>query len=279
MFCAQSDISYDAAHIMDVLEFLSKLHFDEKLSYSAPNCARSALSSYLLPSSEHQSVGSHPLVSRFMRGVFNSNPPRPRYTEIWDVGVVLIVLHSWSPATFLSLLQLTHKVAMLMALVSAQRVQSLQKLRLDRMLTSASGITFFVHDPIKQSRPGTSGLKLQFIAYPLDPKLCVVAHLQQYIKVTKGLRGSELALLVSHKKPHKRVSAQTISRWLKQVLGDSGVDTKMFKSHSTRAADTSAARVMDVPLDQILSAAGWSSARTFQTFYNKPLARPSVFAN
>ena len=34
-------------------------------------------------------VGSHPLVIRYMRGIFNLRPTKVRYTEVWDVNKVL----------------------------------------------------------------------------------------------------------------------------------------------------------------------------------------------
>ena len=34
-------------------------------------------------------VGSHPLISDLLSGVFNMNPPSPRYNFIWDVQQVL----------------------------------------------------------------------------------------------------------------------------------------------------------------------------------------------
>lgn len=165
-----------------------------------------------------------------------------------------------------------------MALVSAQRVQSLYKLRLDNMKPSTVKITFRILELVKQSRPGTSGLSLEFRAYPPDPRLCVMTHLLLYLRTTKALRGSKMALWVSFKQPHGRVSVPTISRWLRQVLGAAGVDTDILKSHSTRAAATLAAINMEVPMGHILATAGWSTEKMFQIFYNKPIAKPAVFA-
>lgn len=63
-------------------------------------------------------------------------------------------------------------------------------------------------------------------------------------------------LLSSSWPPFKRVSRDTISRWVKLVLTDSGIDTSRFKPHSTRAASTSAASNASVSLDDILHTAG-----------------------
>ena len=43
----------------------------------------------------------------------------------------------------------------------------------------------------------------------------------------------------------------------------------MFSAHSTCATSTSAAKTGQVPVEQILKAAGWSNAKTFGQYYNK----------
>lgn len=60
--------------------------------------------------------------------------------------------------------------------------------------------------------------------------------------------------------------------------GSDSVNIYMVKSHSTRAASTSAARAMYVPLDDILVAAGWTNEITVHRFYNKPITGLGVFA-
>ena len=51
----------------------------------------------------------------------------------------------------------------------------------------------------------------------------------------------------------------------------SGINTAIFKPHSTKAASTSKASKKGVPLGHILKTAGWSRASTFARFYNKPV--------
>ena len=70
-----------------MLEFLTDL-FDKGLQYRTINTYRNAISMTHLPL-DGSLIGSHPLVSRFMKGVFQSRPPCPRYLATWDVSVVL----------------------------------------------------------------------------------------------------------------------------------------------------------------------------------------------
>lgn len=54
-------------------------------------------------------------------------------------------------------------------------------------------------------------------------------------------------------------------------MAKAGIDTSVYKAHSTRAAVTSTAKGKQVPMDTILSTAGWSSESTFARFYDKPI--------
>ncbi|CAH3175287.1 unnamed protein product [Porites lobata] len=101
----------------------------------------------------------------------------------------------------------------------------------------------------------------------------------KYLIRTSNLRGSCSQLLICHCKPHGPASKDTISRWLKQVMLDAGINTSVFKPHSTRSAATSAAKSADVPLDEIMTTAGWRSSSVFAVYYNKPLLNDSSFAN
>ena len=67
-------------------------------------------------------IGKHPLVSRLFKGIYNSQPPQPRYSATWDVDVVI----RQGENDDLSLKQLSQKLALLMALVDASRVSELQ---------------------------------------------------------------------------------------------------------------------------------------------------------
>jgi hypothetical protein len=74
--------------------------------------------------------------------------------------------------------------------------------------------------------------------------------MEQYLKQTKPLRGSETGLFVTLVKPFKHVFRDTISRWIRSVMKDAGVDVTIFKPHSTRAASTSTANTVAVPIEE-----------------------------
>lgn len=62
-------------------------------------------------------------------------------------------------------------------------------------------------------------------------------------------------MLISYANPHGPVSRDSVARWIKQSMKSAGIDTSVFKSHSTRSASTSAAKVADVPIEDIMATA------------------------
>ena len=243
-FCAEQKLSIYQTDVLPVLQFLTII-YEKTHSYSAVNTARCALSSFIVLDSG-QTIGTHPLISRFVKGVFNLHPPAPRYKEVWDVRLVLDFLRSLSPIASLGLRDITLKLCMLIALISAQRCQTLHLLRIDCMKFKSNSVTFTVKELLKQSKPGNTGLTLNLKAYPPDRRLCICRVLKHYLLCTKPLRKNSKQLFISYRKPHEPVGKQTISRWLCKVLHQAGVDTSLYKAHSTRAASSSAARDRNV---------------------------------
>ena len=229
--------------------------------------------------STHDSVtlGAHPLVRRFMKGVFNLRPTKPRYSVTWNVDKVLDYFRSSLPVEQLSLKDLTLKVTMLIALCTAARSQTLRLLSLSNMTVTDDGFMFGFDELLKQSRPGYVTPDVNLRSYTIDKQLCVCIALTEYLSRTRPLRGDERQLLISFVKPYRSVSTSTISRWLKLVMKYSGVDVDQFKPHSVRAATTSKAKANLVPIDHILDTAGWSSKSTFAKFYDKPVQRDNTF--
>ena len=67
-------------------------------------------------------------------GVFESRPVMPRYTAVWNENQVLDYFKTLYPVNELSLKSLTLRLTMLLALVTAQRGQSLLFLDVDSMM-------------------------------------------------------------------------------------------------------------------------------------------------
>ena len=266
-FCAQKTIVVEEASVENGIDFLASL-YEDGLGYSAINTARSALSS-VLAFPGNVTFGNHPLVSRFLKGVFELKP----YHRIWDVSVVLGHLKTLEPVYALDLKALTLKFTMLLCLLTGQRCQTLSKLDITLMQKLPGKYVFTIGEKLKTTRPGKHLEPIELTAFEPDINLCVVTHLNQYLVKTENLRGSTSQLLISYVKPHKAVSNTTIGKWCKSVLKDAGIDVTEFTSHSGRSAATSYASHTSLTLQEILKAGGWSNAQTFAKHYHKPIVR------
>ena len=254
-----------------------KLKFS--LGYSALNTARSALSAVVICDNSRESVGTHPDICTYLRGVFNEKPPIPRYNRIWNPKLVLDFLRSngWFPARRLSLKKLTLKLTILLALVSGHRCETLCQLDLSDMIKTKNEYRFNLTGLIKQSRPGFKNPQPVFRTYPADKRICVYKYLHTYIDRTKEIRGENTKLLLTFQSPHHPPTGNSVSRWLKVMLKRSGVDTELFGAHSCRAASVSAAKRGGANIEEILVNVGWTQESTFAKFYNKPLVSSTTY--
>lgn len=274
-YCRERKISEVQISINIVLDYLTIL-FENGLGYSSINTARSALSALGLVI-DNVLVGAHPLVVRFMKGVYNLRPTKSKNICVWDVSLVLNYLRKLSPVNMLTLQEVTLKLVMLIALTNATRVQTLKFLSVDCMEKLRDEFVFHLDVLLKQSRPGYKNPDVKLRAFPPDRRLCVYTVLKEYIKRTEILRVHTKQLLISYIKPHKAVTCSTISRWIKVVLQKSGIDTRQFSAHSVRSAATSKAKLYNVSLADIMSKAGWTNVNTFATFYNKRIINSNSF--
>ena len=239
------------------------------------NTARSVLSNLLKPF-DGVAFGSHRLTERLLAGIARTRPSVPRYTQTWDVAVVLNHLRSKMPLASLSWKDLTFKLVSLVALVTAQRCQTIHLLDTAHMTKTDSKFSFQIAKPLKTSKPGRSLPQVELHKYH-EEAVCVYRTLERYIEVT-ALYRKQSALFLSYHAPHNPVGKDTISRWIKCGLHEAGIDVDQFKAHSTRAASTSAARHQSLPVKDILVVAGWEHESTFDKFYNKSDSLQKTYA-
>lgn len=273
-FCQQHDYRVFEPSPTEVLEFLAK-ELETVGSYSTLNTSRSAISLI-----SHDSIGENPLIKRFCKGAGHLKPPRPKYDYVWDPQPVIAKLASLYPHENLSLEVLTKKLLLLLALGSGQRCQTLSLLKISQITENDDVLFIKVPDRIKTSAPGRAQPLLQFPRFHEKKELCIASTLKLYLHRTKELRSDGCDnLFVALRKPHGPVSSQSISRWIRQMLNECGIDDE-FGAHSTRHASTSQAAKKGIALDIINRAASWSGeSRVFANFYKRPIVDPKAFAN
>ena len=139
-WCAGRRIDPFSCHVREFLDFLADL-YEEGLEHRTVNSIRYAVSMTHCHV-EGVPIGQHPLVTRLIKGVYNSRPPRPRYSATWDVDSVIRYLASLEGDNVLFLKTLSQKTALLMSLVEASRTSELQTLDLRFRVFKPEGVIF-----------------------------------------------------------------------------------------------------------------------------------------
>ena len=207
------------------------------------------------------------LIKQFMKGVFKQKPSMPKYFSTWDPQIILEFMKTWEDDG--SLKQLTLKTAFLMLLCSTKRGQEIVNIHIDNIHITEDEIIIRSGDLTKTSKPDTKDPLIIFPKFIQHTRICIYSLLKEYLGRTEILRKEEKQLFISFAKPYKKISRDTLSRWIKLMMKKGGVDTEMYKTHSLRHAATSCAASKDVSLSVILSRVGWKQESTFTRFYKR----------
>lgn len=273
-FCRDNSNDPHVGSLSSIMIFLTE-RFHKGDTYGSLNSHRSALSLLL-----GNNLTLDDQIKRLLKGAYKLRPALPKYTNTWDPQIVLNYVANWMPNVELSLENITKKLVVLLALSTAHRVQTFSLIKLQNIIVGPSGIKIGILDIIKTSGVGHDQPVLHLPYFNENSAICPATTVKDYINVTANIRSEVTnSLILTYKKPHQPASAQSISRWIKQVLGASGVDVATFGAHSARHAATSAARAAGISVDVIRKTAGWSSSsETFAKFYHRPIIDDDHFA-
>lgn len=267
IFCSGRKIDYLSASISEVLQFLQYQYDNKTIKYGTFNNYRSALS-LILPE-----VGTNPLVCRWIKGVSRVRPPARKYNFTWDPNQVIDMLEKWYPNGDLSLEKISKKLSTLLALTTAHRMQTLSLIKVENIHISPEKIQILIPDVIKTTNVRSEQPCLQIPFFTERPQVCVASTLLAYLEKTAPLRSEvQNHLFLGTRKPYLTVGTQTLSRWIKATLAESGINTEIFGGYSAKHAAVSAAFRNGVLLRTIRKTAGWAkNSSTFTRFYNIPI--------
>lgn len=278
-WCGEREINPYSATLDQIADFLTFL-FESGLQYRTISGYRSMLSA-VLPPYQNSPVGKHPFITRLIKGVFQSRPPKVRLLPEWDLDIVLEALQKapFEPLSNSDMKSVTYKAVFLVAVTTYRRCSDIQSLRIDHesMKVQEKGITFIRHGLSKQDRQNHFGMKIFVPSFPekqlLDPKRALCIYMERTQNLRQNLSSSDKGkLFLSLNAPHKPVSAPTISSWIVKVVQMAYTD-KNFKvrAHSTRAIAPSWALYNGASTKAIIEAADWATESTFVKHYLRDL--------
>nr|CAI5869185.1 unnamed protein product [Callosobruchus analis] len=264
-YCTENNLSLYAAPVSEVIQFLHQLFSNGNHLYGTFNSYRSALSLIF-----HKELSNNPLLKRFLKSIARQRPQTPRYNYTWDPGVVLRYLQGLKGTPSLKLL--SQKAVTLLALVTGGRLQTISLIRLSNIVSSTEKIQIYITDHIKTTFALKTQPCLHIPFFSGNKSICPASTLLKYIDATEGLRQNEDYLFLTYAGKHRRATKQTISRWVKCTLKEAGVETFLFKPHSTWHSAASAAKRAGISIEEICRTA------TFARFYERPLQDTGNFS-
>lgn len=151
---------------------------------------------------------------------------------------------------------LTKRTILLLALSTGQRLQTITNIEITNIDISKDDIKIKIPVRLKPTRLGAAQPVLTLPYLHEDKRLNVATTLIAHIKATKKLKGKEESLFIATRKPFKKVSVQTLSRWIHKDLDEAGINTEVFSAYGIKHASTSAAWSKGVDLETIKRTAG-----------------------
>ncbi len=198
-FCALKGWNSRIFSVPRIIEFLVYVKDTLGLGVQSVSGARSAVGAYATAvNRKYAKITEHELISTLIKGMGNKNPPVKRYQQLWNPQQVLNHIKTWPNNEELTLLQLSRKLVMLIALISGSRCQTLHLLREKRMDISEDCYCCYLPVTLKTSKYGDKEHVVHLPKYT-DTKLCVHAAMTEYLARTKPLRqaGSDKVFIIS----------------------------------------------------------------------------------
>ena len=198
--------------------------------------------------------------------------PSIKEGEVWDKEMILNYLRSQPNNEDLSLGYLGKKAATLILLCTARRFKDVVNLNLSSCTRNNFQYTFVLTRPSKTYTQSTYEMQRVTIKRFKDKKVCPYNAISHYINKTKNVRRTQFLFVTSNN--FKSVAPATLSRWVKNILQDAGVDTTVYKPHTTRHASASSFAYSTNNLAQTLKLGCW---KTTSSFYKHYLRKPVYY--
>ena len=160
------------------MDFLSGM-FDKGHAYSTINSTKCAIATIVhIP--PYNSLNKHPLINKYMTGVFNLRPPKPKLSFVWDVNILFRYFEQQGDNDSLSDKLLTQKLLILLLLLGAHRSSTVKLFSVSNMVLNDLSVTFIPTEVLKHSRKGKPQDKFEYRSYT-DKKLCIISCLREYL--------------------------------------------------------------------------------------------------
>lgn len=252
----------------ELAKFLAHVYHVDKLSLNSIMLHKSVVATMTNPDNS-SSLSSHPVVSKMIKGIAASQPPKVTRT-IWNVSD----LRKWvenNPPLISSYFEVARHLTLLFLLLSGRRVHDLTLLRIDsaHLQHLQDSIMFW---PGYGSKTDSSSFRQsgwQFI----NNTSSNIWNISYWTGIFLDLRLARCgsidlnSLFVSSYEKVRPASRAVIAGWISTALAAAKLPVS---AGSIRSAVNSSLARDNLPLDLILSRGNWRSVDTFLKHYYRP---------
>ena len=136
--------------VTHVLDFLSAM-FEKGRAYSTINSAKYAIATIVhIP--PYDSLNKNPLIKKYMTGIFNLRPPKPKLSFVWDVDILFRHFEQQGDNCLLSEIVLTQKLIIILLLVGAHRLSTKKLFSINNVVLNDLSVTFIPTEVLKYSK-------------------------------------------------------------------------------------------------------------------------------
>ena len=189
VFCSKRKEDSLQPSAKSILDFLFHL-YEEGYLYSGICAARSALSAVInLPG--YTSLSAHPMITRFLKGIYNRHPSLSHYIGIWDLNRALDLYKSLPDNGHLQLKDITLKLAMLFILLGARRKQTCSIL-IENINITDIDLVLIPNVVQKHTKPGKPLKPILHKKFSHNSELCVVQCMQIYLEIRRKVVSKDM---------------------------------------------------------------------------------------
>ena len=100
---------------------------------------------------------------------------------------------------------------------------------------------------LKHSRPCYVNKPVKFYVHEENPNIYPVQTIKHYLdRRNNNAARDTTTLLIIHRKPFKAAHEVSISRWVKEVMAEAGIDVSKYNTHSCRSGAVELERYIKV---------------------------------
>ena len=204
---------------------------------------------------EGYEAGKHPLVCKYVKGVFNINSSLPKNTFTWDVEKVINYLgNRW----IYKLKNLSERTITLLSILCGQRSREvITAMDTGNITFEENHFIIRIGNLLKTFNKKHHTGEVKFSLFPSNKNITVY-YLTKYLDATKPRRDNITSLFITKLKliSYKSTSKDHVAPWIKATLAAAaGIDVKLFTPHSTHFASNGKTK-LHVPIETILKTGG-----------------------